>query len=34
MGIQNREFMDIGEEYFLLKVVFCRLFVLLDEGDN
>ena len=32
MGIQNRDFMDIGEEYFLPKVDFCRLFVLLGEA--
>ena len=31
MGVQKRDFMDIGEEYFLTKVDFCHFSVLLDE---
>ena len=34
MGIQNRDFMDIGEECFLTKVDFCHIFVLLGEDDK
>ena len=31
MGVQNRDFMDIGEEHFLTKVDFYHFSVLLDE---
>ena len=30
-GVQNAVFMHMGEEYFLTRVDFCHIFVLLDE---